>query len=95
MPTQRDPSVTYYRPGASCFQADGSLVMRASGWEGDIHWSGEHRVAPDDLDFALWCWLREGFRAASPGAQSYCTEGDLPFAREEYRRQHPSATDAA
>ena len=91
---QEEPTVFYY-PGMSSFTSDGALVMRASGYEADCHWSGQHRVAPDHPDFALWCWLREGFRSASCGATPFCTEADLPMARQEYQRQHATPTPGA
>ena len=91
----QEAALVFYYPGVSSFEPDGTLVMRASGYEGDIHWSGQHRVTPDDPDFALWCWLREGFRNASRGAQSCCTQADLPMAREEYRRQHATRHSGA
>ena len=86
MPTPEDTSTIFYYPGMSSFQPDGTLVMRASGYEGDCHWSGEHRVPPDDPDYKFWCWLREGFRAASRGATPFLSRAEFPMARKEFRR---------
>jgi hypothetical protein len=46
-----DEDTTFFYPGVSSFEPDGTLVMRATGFEGDWRWSGNHRVAPDDADY--------------------------------------------
>ena len=85
-------ALIFYYPGISSFRSDGTLIMRTSGYEGDIHWSGQHSVAPGDSDYELWCWMRENFRAASAGASQACTLADLTFAREEFSRQRSTQT---
>ena len=80
--------MVYYYPGVSRFEADGTLIMRATGFDGDIRWTGSHSVSPADPEYAYWCWLREGFRAASPEATPFCNDADLRWAREEFRLHH-------
>lgn len=78
--------VTFYWPGTSSFRADGTLVMRATGYEGDRHWTGEHVVAPDDQDYAMWCSFRTAFRT-SPPTLAIITSEALEYIRETFRAE--------
>jgi hypothetical protein len=76
--------ITFYYPGASSVQSDGSIMMRATGWEGDEHWTGAHRVKADAPDFAFWQWLISQ-KQRWVGLRFVSSE-DLPKIREEYER---------
>ena len=66
-----DTSITFYYPGHSSFEPDGSLTVRTSGYTSDSHWSGALRVSPEDPDFSLWCHLGDSYRVAQPGRKPY------------------------
>ena len=86
-----DETTIFFYPAMSSFEQDGSLVMRASDYDSESHWSGTHRVATDDPDFALWCSFREAFRASPPSIPFVSSE-QLPAIRAEYAREHPVST---
>ena len=81
-----DLCVTFFWPAMSSFADDGALIMRATGYEADCHWTGQHRVAPDNPDFALWCLFREAFHA-SPPLLPFVSNLQLPAIREEWQRE--------
>jgi hypothetical protein len=81
-------SVTYYWPGISSLTADGTLVMRATGYDGDCRWTGEHRVTRDDPDYRMWCRFSESF-SASPPLLPFVSSEQLDAIREEFLRENP------
>jgi hypothetical protein len=82
-------TTTFFYPAMSSFEPDGALVIRASGYDSGSHWSGQHCVATDDPDFALWCSFRTAFRASSPSVPFVSSE-QLPAIRAEFLREHPT-----
>jgi hypothetical protein len=45
-----------YHQGAIRFE-DGVIRMHATGWVGDVHWTGGHEVSPEDRDYDFWTWM--------------------------------------
>jgi hypothetical protein len=83
MPDSKD--ITFYYPGASSVERDGSIIMRATGWEGTEHWTGAHKVKADAPDIGFWQWMvsqKERWR----GLQ-FVSSDDLPNFRDEYERR--------
>lgn len=36
---------------------DGVITLKTSGWEGDIHWTGERAILPTNEQYELWNWI--------------------------------------
>ena len=87
-------SITFYWPGMSSFADDGTLVMRATGSDGDWRWTGEHRVPSDDPDYRMWCRFAQAFHA-SPPLLPFVSSHQLPAIRAEFQRENPNATGNA
>lgn len=53
--------ITWYRPGYHGFDDDGTLYIKASGYEGRgayfSHWTGEFEISPTQPDYDFWCWF--------------------------------------
>ena len=45
---------------------DGGIRVKTSGYEGDIHYTGQDDVPPDSPDIEAWRWLHENRRAFPP-----------------------------
>ena len=80
-------SVTYYYPGVSSFEPDGTLVVRASGYTSESHWSGARRIPPGDVDYKLWCHLRDSYRVAQPGRKPYISADDIRAIRQIFENR--------
>lgn len=52
-----DLDVCWCWPTCRHVAADGTLDIKASGWQGNTHWTGWREVKPDDPDYAFWRWL--------------------------------------
>jgi len=79
-------SVIFYFPGMSSFTDNGTLVMRATGYENDCHWTGERRFATDDEDYEMWCSFRESFIANSQKT-ALVSGKQLPEIRALYQKE--------
>jgi hypothetical protein len=90
-----ETSTTFYYPGHSSFEPDGTLVVRASGYVSDSHWSGARRVPPDDADYTLWCHLRNSYRVAQPGRRPYISDDDLPAIRQIFEHNRDNNAQVA
>ena len=62
--------------------ADGTLYVKASGWEGHAHWNGQHKISPTDPDYAFWRWL-----VSQKEYHRLIKESELAVAREHWVRQ--------
>jgi hypothetical protein len=50
-------AITWYWPDWHSIDADGTLRVKASGYDGDSHWSGEQTITPAESDYEFWRWL--------------------------------------
>jgi hypothetical protein len=76
--------ITFYYPGVFQVQPDGSIFMRATGWEGDEHWTGQHKVKADAPDFRFWQWVVSQRQRWT--SLQFISSDDLPKIRDEYER---------
>jgi len=60
---------------------DGTLDIKASGWEGNTHWTGSREIKPDDPDYAFWRWLVD-----NDEYDRLVDERELPEARQRWAR---------
>jgi hypothetical protein len=51
-----DNSISWYWPSWHYLEGD-KLVVKASGWEGMMHWTGAHEFHVDHPDREFWNWL--------------------------------------
>ncbi len=72
--------VTFYWPRMSEIASDGTITMRATGYNKEGHWTGVCRFPPDVSDYRFWCWVIE-HRNRWP---DFFSDRDLPRLREEF-----------
>lgn len=61
---------------------DGTLHVKASGWQGDTHWTGERAISPTEAEYDFWRWL-----VAQKECHRLIEETELPAIREEWARR--------
>jgi len=82
--------VTFFHPGSSWFEADGTLVMGVSRYSSSWRESGVDRFAPDHPDYRMWCSFANAFKASPPSIPFISSE-QLDAIREEWRCEHDKA----
>jgi hypothetical protein len=75
--------VTFYYPAMHELRPDGTIVLRATGYEGDWRWTGVRSFSPDSQDYGFWRWAITQSRWA--GA-SFFSSDDLPALKSEYSK---------
>src|SRR5262249_59324050 len=50
-------AITWYWPDWSRFDSDGTLHVKASGYQGDSHWTGENVFIPEQPEYGFWWWV--------------------------------------
>jgi len=72
--------ITFYWPTMSEVALDGTITMRATGYDEEAHWTGVRHFAPDTSDYLFWRWVVE-HRSRWP---QFFSDRDLPKLREEF-----------
>jgi hypothetical protein len=75
-------AITWYWPGWHSVDADGTLHVKASGWQGDSHWTGEQAFSPAEPEYDFWRWL-----VAQKEYHRNVEESELPAIEEEWSRR--------
>ena len=66
-------------------RADGTIVMRATGYEGSWHWTVARSFSPDAADYGFWRWVvAQRDRWTTP---PFLSSDDLSVIRREYDDQ--------
>jgi hypothetical protein len=71
----------YYLPQWHSFDTDGTLHVKASGFRGFSHWTGELAIDPAGPEYQLWRWL-----VAQKEYHRLVKESEVPAIREEWLR---------
>ena len=85
--------VTFYHPGNSWFENDGTLVMGVSNYDDESHSSGVQRFRPDDPDYEMWCSFAESFKA-KPRSIPFVSSEQLEAIREEFKRERAKSLES-
>src|SRR5688572_14960389 len=80
-------AITWHWPDWHSVDADGTLHVKASGWQGDCHWTGEHAVGPADPEYNFWRWLVD-----QEEYHRLVKQDELPAIREVWSRRTKRAT---
>jgi hypothetical protein len=75
-------SITWYWPGWGGFDTHGVLHVKASGWQGRSHWTGEIAIEPEKPEYEFWCWF-----VAQKEYHRLVEEKELPAIREDWARR--------
>jgi hypothetical protein len=75
-------AISWYRPHWHGLDTDGTLHVKASGWQGGSHWTGELAIKPAQPDYKFWRWL-----VAQKEYHRLVEESELPAIREQWLRQ--------
>lgn len=73
---------TWYWPHWHAFDADGTLRVKASGYRGGSHWTGELAISPAEPDYDFWCWL-----VAQKEYHRLVAVSELPDIQEDWLRR--------
>jgi hypothetical protein len=74
--------LTFYYPGMHELRADGTIIMHATGYQGDWRWTGVRSFSPDSPDYDFWQWV-----VAQPerwSGASFFSSDDLARLQQEY-----------
>jgi hypothetical protein len=74
--------ITWYWPDWHGVDSDGTLHVKASGWQGGSHWTGEIAIGTEKPEYTFWRWF--------VGQKEYhrlVEETELPAIREEWLRR--------
>jgi len=80
--TAGDVAITWCRPKWHSVDTDGTLHVRASGWHGDMDWTGELAISPTETEYDFWRWL-----VAQKEYHRLVEESELSAIREEWSRR--------
>lgn len=72
-------AITWHWPHWHSVDADGTIHVKASGWRGGSHWTGEQAVSPAEPGYAFWRWI-----ATQNEYHRLVEESDLPASRAEW-----------
>jgi hypothetical protein len=85
--------VTFYHPGNSWFENDGTLVMGVSTYDDQWHSTGVRHFRPDDPDYEMWCCFTQSLKA-SPPSIPFVSGEQLEAIREEFRRERARSSES-
>jgi hypothetical protein len=72
--------ITFYWPTMSKIAPDGTITMRATGYDEGSHWTGVRHFTRDTSDYQFWSWVVK-HRSRWP---QFFSDRDLPRLREEF-----------
>jgi hypothetical protein len=75
-------AISWYWPHWHSVDGDGTLHVKASGWRGGAHWTGETAISADQPDYAFWLWL-----VAQEEHHRLVEATELPAIREGWSRR--------
>jgi hypothetical protein len=75
-------AITWYWPDWHSVDTDGTLHVKASGWHGGSHWTGEQAISPGEPEYGFWRWL-----VAQKEYHRLVEETELPAIREAWSRR--------
>lgn len=75
-------AITWYWPDWHSVDADGTLHVKVSGFEGGSHWTGEQIVSPAEADYDFWRWL-----VTQTVYHRLVEESEMPAIREAWSRR--------
>jgi hypothetical protein len=79
--TARD-AIVWHWPHWHSLDTDGTLHVKASGWQGGDHWTGEQAIGRAEPEYDFWRWL-----VAQREYHRLVEESELPAIREQWSRQ--------
>jgi hypothetical protein len=73
--------IIWYWPEWHSVDSDGTLHVKASGWQGGSHWSGETAISPEKTEYEFWRWF-----VTQKEYHRLVEKHELPIIREEWVR---------
>ena len=75
-------AITWYWPDWHSVDSDGTLHVKASGYQGGSHWTGDRAISPAEPEYDFWRWV-----VAQKEYHRLVEESELPAIREEWSRR--------
>ncbi len=81
MSSDQKVSMTYYTPSLSKTSDENYIILKTSGWDGNVHWTGSETVGEKEPDFIAWKWIVDNSSALPEVFDSKCARRLMDYGK--------------